>query len=561
MRTPEGLAVGRLLSWTALMVTLVVTPWASYDPINVPKLAVISIAGFIAFGALMANWAIWLKKEYRVFVILACGFFVHLTVVLVVSGRNIYQEFFGASGRSTGYLAYVALLMLFVSAGLLASSENLKRVFRSLIIAGILSIAYGLLQTLNLDPAAWSNPYSPVIGFLGNPNFQSSFLGFTGIALFSISLSNKTKRYQLVINYLVLALCLFTIKETDSQQGFLVLIGGSSIVFLIWVKHSRFNFLTVPSLALVFLSVFLATIGSLNKGPLASLLYKDSVTYRGDYWRAGWKMTLEHPLFGVGLDSYGDWYRRARSLEATLRRGPEIVSNAAHNVFLDFSSTGGFPLLLIYLAMMFLALRAGVKYFSRTRDFDPIFTGLFAVWVAYQAQSLISLNQLGLAIWGWIISGLLIGYEINTRPNVSEPQTANSKKVKSLEQRKNERLKASSILGMFIGLIFGIILGIQPLVASAKYKAAIESGNSQTYIDSVNVFPKDFIRTVQVVQNLENYGFKDQAVEIIRPAAILFPDSYEIWNAFSQLSKATAEELERALKEMKRLDPNNPNLR
>lgn len=561
MRTPEGLAVGRLLSWTALMVTLVVTPWASYDPINVPKLAVISIAGFIAFGALMANRVIWLKKEFRVFVILACGFFVHLTVVLVVSGTNVYQEFFGASGRSTGYLAYVALLMLLVSAGLSASSENLQRVFRSLIIAGILSIAYGLLQTLNLDPAAWSNPYSPVIGFLGNPNFQSSFLGFTGIALFSISLSNKRKSYQLVINYLVLALCLFTIKETDSQQGFLVLVGGSSIIFLIWVRHSRFKFLKVPSFALVLLSVFFASIGSLNKGPLASLLYKDSVTYRGDYWRAGWKMTLEHPLFGVGLDSYGDWYRRARSIEATLRRGPEIVSNAAHNVFLDFSSTGGFPLLLIYLAMMVLALRAGVKFFSRTLDFDPIFSGLFAVWVAYQAQSLISLNQLGLAIWGWIISGLLIGYEINTRPNVTEPQTANARKVKGLEHRKIERLKASSILGMFIGLIFGITVGIQPLVASAKYKTAIESGNSQTYLDSVNVFPKDFIRTVQVVQNLENYGFKDQAVEVIRPAVILFPDSYEIWNAFSQLSKATSEELERALKEMKRLDPNNPKLR
>jgi hypothetical protein len=83
---------------------------------------------------------------------------------------------------------------------------------------------------------------------------------------------------------------------------------------------------------------------------------------------------------------------------------------------LDFSSNGGFPLVLIYLTLMVLVVISAVKLLKRSNGFDPAVAGLIAVWIAYQAQSIISLNQLGLAVWGWIISGLIIGYEINTRP-------------------------------------------------------------------------------------------------------------------------------------------------
>jgi O-antigen ligase len=561
MKKSETALIGRLLSWTAVLATLLVTPWASYDPINVPKLAILVAGGFAALGVLLANRADISKNDYRLFFILASGFFIHLTAVLIFSGTNVYQEFFGASGRSTGYLAYVALLLLYVCAGLSANIEVLKKFFWSLHIAGMLSVAYGLLQALGLDPANWSNPYSPVIGFLGNPNFQSSFIGFTGIAIFSNSLSSKMKIYVRIFNYLFLFLCVLVIKETDSQQGFLVLLGGIAIVLLMWLRQSTIKFLTIPYMAIAILGTLLVLAGSLNKGPLAFLIYKQSVTYRGDYWRAGWKMTVEHPIFGIGLDSYGDWYRRTRSLEATLRRGPEIVSNAAHNVLLDLSSTGGLPLVAIYLLMMLLSLRAGIKFLARTQNFDPIFTGLFAVWVAYQAQSIISLNQLGLAIWGWIISGLLVGYEINSRAKSDALPPKNSRRNKSKVDLKSQRIRASSVLGISLGMTVGLILGMQPLIASVKYKSAIESGNSKAYMDSANLFPKDFIRIVQVVQNLENYGFSNEAIEIARPASRIFPDSFEIWNVYSQLSKASPEELALALRQMRRLDPNNPNLK
>ena len=391
----ESSAIGRVIGWTAILATLAITPWASFDPINVPKLAVIAIGGFITLGALLFNAKASFDRPQRTALFIIGIFVLDLTVVLFFAGTNFYQEFFGTYGRSTGFIAYVALAALMLGAVVIASAKFVLTFTRFLLIAGGLSIGYGLLQAIGADPIKWVNQYSPVIGFLGNPNFESSFVGFSGVLAFGFICAQGIKN-SLRIGYVAyLLLAIFVIIKTDSQQGLLVLAGGIAIVGMIWLSRSRFKVATIPALAVSGIGAVFVALGSLNSGPLASLLYKASVTYRGDYWRAGWKMTTEHPFLGVGLDSYGDWYRRARTLEATLRRGPEVTSNAAHNVLLDFSSNGGFPLVLIYLALMVLVVISGARLLKRSNGFDPAIAGLIAVWIAYQAQSIISLNQLG----------------------------------------------------------------------------------------------------------------------------------------------------------------------
>jgi hypothetical protein len=297
-------------------------------------------------------------------------------------------------------------------------------------------------------------------------------------------------------------------------------------------------------------------LGTLNKGPLASLLYKDSVTYRGDYWRAGWKMTLENPIFGVGFDSYGDWYRRSRTIEATLRRGPDVTSNAAHNVFLDISSYGGFPLVLIYIALMVLVAISAVKVIKRSQGFNVRFVGLVAGWVAFQAQSIISINQIGLALWGWVLSGLIIGYEINTRGGevVVEKKTGKS-------ATKAVQTSASTSLAMFVGLIIGVLVGMPPYLASAKYKGALETSNPTVIQEAAYIWPIDYSRMIQVAMTLNDNKFEDQALQVAVDAVERFPDNYSVWSTLSVMKKATEEQKAEALVQMKRLDPLNPTLK
>ena len=562
MRAPESLAIGRLLGWTAMIATLAIMPQFSYDPINLPKLAVISVGGFMALGALVNNRKSFLDPRSRLIQVTCLAFILDLFLVLLISGTNTAQEFFGTFGRSTGLVAYLSLCFLLIAGVMVASSQVISCFAWFLLVTGGLSIAYGIIQTLGADPVKWVNQYSAVIGFLGNPNFQSSFIGMSGVLAISMLLDGHKQKIARLGYFGYVALALFVIKETNSQQGFLVFAGGSMLVILIWISKSRLKTLTIPALISSGIGLALVTLGSLNMGPLAGLLYKDSVAYRGDYWRAGWEMSLQHPYFGVGLDSYGDWYRRTRSLTATLRRGPEITSNASHNVFIDFSANGGFPLAAIYLLMMLLVVVSAVKLLRRSKTFDPVVTGLIAVWIAYQAQSVISLNQLGLAVWGWIISGLIIGYEIQSRTGLPlDPAKKMIKKGRSASEITKNKVASKTLIGVFVGMLIGLLVGLPPLVSSVKFRSALASGDAVVVEQAAYIWPIEPFHMGQVSGLLIGNKVEAQGLKVALDAVERFPDRFELWALLAKIPSATAEQKAQALAQMKRLDPNNPNLK
>jgi hypothetical protein len=441
-----------------------------------------------------------------------------------------------------------------------ASEILLRKIAWFLLGTGALSVAYGLLQSADRDPIEWANQYSPVIGFLGNPNFQSSFVALTGVLAFSMACSNSMKTTNRLgyLTYIIAAV--FVIIKTNSQQGILVFAGGTAIIALIRISKSRVQLLLIPAIIIGVTGFLLSVLGSLNSGPLAGLLYKESVTYRGDYWRAGWKMVSQQPIFGIGLDSYGNWYRRAKTVEATLRRGPDVYSNSAHNVFIDFASNGGLPLALIYLGMMTLVVRAAIILVKRIHDFDPVVIGLIAVWFAYLAQSIISLNQIGLAVWGWIISGLIIGYEINTR-TAHELKKQNEKSGRRASVKQSSRPTPKILRGMFIGLLVGLILGLPPLLASTQFKAALESGSLQIVENAANIQPESCEYRIQVAMILVNNNLESQALNVLQSGKGKFPDCFALWQLVSKLSSSNSAQIAEAKAQMKRLDPLNPNLK
>jgi O-antigen ligase len=555
MREKVESTLGKVLVWALVAVTLLVTPLWSLDPINPIKMLAVSAVGFMGLGVLLANQKLLQLGRFKVPLVLISGFMVWQLVVFVVSGGEKLQQLFGTTGRNTGLITYLAFSILFVVAMAASNSIFLSRILLVALVVGMASLGYGVVQALGGDPFDWVNPYSPVFGFLGNPNFQSSLLGILGAVVFTQLLSGSVK-IQIKGAFLVyLLITVYVIKETDSQQGFLVLLIGSAVSLGVFVnQRSKALGYSYVGLAVVgFVGVLL---GTLNKGPLASLLYKDSVTYRGDYWRAGWKMTVENPVFGVGLDSYGDWYRRSRTIEATLRRGPDVTSNAAHNVFLDISSYGGFPLVLIYLALMALVVVAAVKVIKRSQGFNPGFVGLVAGWVAFQAQSIISINQIGLALWGWVLSGLIIGYEINTRGGkvVVEKKTGKS-------ATKGVQTSASTSLAIFVGLIIGVVVGMPPYLASAKYKGALETSDPTVIQEAAYIWPTDSSKMIQVAGILNQNKLSDLGLVVALDATRKFPNDYGTWATLNAMTTATVDQKALAQKEMKRLDPLNPTLK
>ena len=212
--------------------------------------------------------------------------------------------------------------------------------------------------------------------------------------------------------------------------------------------------------------------------------------------------------------------------------------------------------------MLGLVLVSAWKVLRRSNSFDPFFSGLFAVWIAYQAQSIISLNQLGLAVWGWIISGLIIGYEINTREATADVTPKQGlKKGRNVAVSAHNKVSAGVLVGMFVGGLLGLVIGLQPLIASSKFLSALNSNDPKLVQQAAYVSPLDANYMYRVADILANNKLVSEAVAVSNDSLKHFKDDYPLWAFRSRIQGLPQEEIDRALREMKRLDPNNPNLK
>ena len=538
---------GYLIAFSLAVVTIAVTPTLNFDPINVPKLWVLLILSFGILGLILSDLRSFLNRDKWPVLITGFSFLIFMLISLLFSNSPLNQQIFGTYGRNTGFLAYVAFVLLFMGSAAITSIDIKRPIIIGISIAFGINLIYGLFQAFGKDPFEWSNPYTPVIGTLGNPNFAAAFLAI-GMAFalpFAFAKEVSTKSKLLVI--LCIPIVLIDILKSNAQQGIVVLAISFGLIGYFILK-SKVNKSAIRISYLVFgLSIgLLGILGTLQKGPLASLLYKPSVTYRGDYWHAGIKMFLTHPWFGVGLDSYGDYYRASRSLEATLRRGPSIVSNAAHNVFIDVLATAGIFTFLAYVSIIVLGLRAAYKISKRTVEFDPFFVGIFCAWIGYLVQSAISINNIALGIWGWVLPGILISME---RWNLN---TKNERNIKTID---------FSGMTMGIGLVIGAVIGYLPFQADSTFLSALESRNANQIYEAAHKWPTDTYRYLYAAQLFDQNKIPDKAVSLARDAIKINTRSYEAWAYIYKSNLITANEKREILDKIKILDPNNPNLK
>lgn len=522
-----------------------ITPFFSYDPFNIPKFALIVVFASIASLLLIFNRKSLFSNLHIPILICSAFFLIWALLSSIFSSTNMTETFYGVTGRQTGFLTYASFIVIFILAIIVSSDLVVERIIKILVMCGVLTSIYGVIQFFNLDFFDWINPYSPVIGFFGNPNFQSSFLGISIVGAFSlIKFTNKS---LLILNVLCITTLIYGIYLTQSRQGYLVMLSGIAISIFFKLQFGLKNKLwLVLYFVIILIAALSAILDMLQKSPWKPFIYKDSVTYRGDFWRSGWQMTLDNPVFGVGLDGYRDNYRIYKDMAAALRPIPDAVVDSAHNVFLDISSGGGFPLLIAYSGIIFYTLLSVLRIFRRLKTHKMILVSVFSCWVAFTTQSLISMNNIGVAIWGWTFSGLLVGYEINTRQDQVRAQN-----FKSIDLT----------LGKSLGLIIGAIIVLPQVVVDTQFKNAVESKNYSKIYQNALQWPQSIRRITLIAEDLSVAGFPVQSRELIIQAIKLNPRNFEAWLLFARLPNSTEEEVNFALKKLRELDPLNPGLK
>ena len=274
------------------------------------------------------------------------------------------------------------------------------------------------------------------------------------------------------------------------------------------------------------------------------------------------EMGNSHPFTGVGMDTYGDWYRRVRPPVALIDTpGIHTMSNVSHNVVIDFFASGGYPLLLSYLGIIAFGALSIIKITRRKADYDRVFVALTTGWLGYEVQSFISINQIGLVIWGWILTGLLVAYERATRDSSSGESSGKPKEIKRAARKQETYISPQLIAG--IGAIIGILISIPPFSADAKWFSATRSHDAakvEVALTPSYFAPADSTRYAQAVALFQTSNLQDLAYKYAVIAVKFNPDYFDAWKQLYFLPKASDAEKAAALSNMKRLDPKNPDV-
>jgi O-antigen ligase len=533
------------------------------DPVNVPKLMVLGGVAIAALSVAVSRGWKMLFQEARVAMVLTVLFLLASINAIANSTGPLTQNIYGVYGRNTGFITYLLLIFVFLATLILRREASFRWLIRGLLISGVINVLYCFWALQFGDFIPWNNPYGEILGTFGNPNFIGAFLGIFTSVLIAYSIRGNVKWYYRLGIVAIFLVALYEIVESSAIQGRVVAAGGLAIIGFYYIR-SRFKGIVLPALysfGVIFAGI-VALLGALQIGPLTKFIYKTSVSLRGEYWQAGWNMALEKPITGIGFDTYGDWYRRARDTQALILPGPKVTTNAAHNVPFDVLAFGGWPLFLVYLGFIALVVIAIVKYTFKVRQYDPIFVSLLVGWICYQVQSIISINQIGLAIWGWLLGGALIAYVKSNLSNEADQTVAKTEPIGRKTAKKAESVVSAQLLAS-VGAVVGLLIASPPYSADAKWRSALSSSNVQKVEEALTpayLNPVNSYKYTYAVQLLENNKLYDLAYKYGKIAVEFNPDNFDSWRVFYILSKATPEERANALVQMKRLDPNNPDV-
>jgi tetratricopeptide (TPR) repeat protein len=124
------------------------------------------------------------------------------------------------------------------------------------------------------------------------------------------------------------------------------------------------------------------------------------------FWNVAVDMIKSNPIFGVGVDSYGDWFGRFSLFEQNQSYSYSGTSNNAHSVLLQISSTTGLITGLSYLLFLIIVFYRAIQN-CKLYSGNITFYALFTVWLLWVIQSFFSIDNLGVSIWGWSVSGII----------------------------------------------------------------------------------------------------------------------------------------------------------
>lgn len=404
----------RTLLRAGLLLSPVIFYRGTVDVFNLVKITTLWVLGL---GAL----ALWIASavERRVFVPrmrLAVPALVFLAgaALATVFSQNPALSLVGLYHRYGGlipFALYAAVALTLV--GLYWERPgDLREIANTATAASVVMAAYVLIQAAGQDWIQWKDaagrpPEFPV-GTMGNSNFAGGYLGI--VAPFFLY-SALTVRREIWRNVALVALGfdLLALWFTQTRGGMIA--AGAGLLTVALMSRDRLPawgraaLMAVPVLAVLVAVLVVWHPGSERPpGPLSRIetFRTGTLVIRSYYWGTAWRIFLDHPLLGTGLDTYFANYPRYRSPADGAELGL-VITDKPHNIYLEYAANAGIVGVGSYLALVGMGVWFGYR---RRRSVDGpellLVSSFVGVLAGYLAQGVFSIDVPPLAAMGWV---------------------------------------------------------------------------------------------------------------------------------------------------------------
>lgn len=536
----------KLISNCSVFITLLITPWFNKDSMVIGKqVSLVILCAYLLPMAISESKKLLKIIQGKLFVFILLSLLVQMALVVLISEAPIEQQFFGRTGRLLGFVTYLSFYVVLISVTNFISQSSLDYLLKAFGLCGIVVCAYSIFQSYNLDFFQWEKRTNSVIGTIGNPNYISALAASIALPVLYLTYNWNKSRF---LSLAVITFSVYSIYRTESIQGYLALIVGLScftIYFLIFNKI-KYLFVLIP---LLIISFAIILNGALGRGPLSSFLYKPSVQSRGDFWRSAIATANDNPIFGVGIDSFGDYFLMYRDGVAAGHSFAEYT-DSAHNFILDFAAQGGYIFAFLNLMIIIFTLYSFIVYNVINRKFDFKIIALFSAWLSLQSTFFVSPISIPLMLWSMVFAGAINGIflrQINQSKLVVE-----SKNSYSFTQFMSLVLILMTTAVMF-----------PSFNTDRLYLKSLQNNDGNLGIKVVDMFPRSSARYSTVGRLLFESGGSQlpYSLTVAKKALEFNSNNVSAWALILVNPIATPNERLRAKKEILRLDPYNKEIK
>ena len=535
--TRTEVRAARLLVATAVILTGTVFLPSALDPINVPKLTCLLLATIAVAAAVVSNAvrnrtvdvASGLPALVAVLLLAAFGL---AAIVAPYSTPAVL----GVPGRNSGLLAYGSAVILYWLTLTIFTPSSAAILAVSLEVSGLLTASYGLLQRLGIDTIAWSNPFNPIIASLGNPDFASGYLGIAVPVCAWGALWTGWSRPLRIGSGAVGVLCFLVAVLSQAVQGPMAAAAGLAVFAVALLLNAedpkrRQGLVGLGALGAVGIAVIAA--GFAGVGPARSFFSGVSFDARACYWRGAVTMWRRSPITGIGLDSFGEYWRRDQPLYCPRLLGPENYSDAAHSVPLQYLAQGGIILVAAYALFTAVVVLSIVRGLTRLSGQPRLLLGgLAGSWLAYRVQSSVSIDQVPLLLLDYLLGAAVIVTAGNARVRRvrlpgAPPETPVRRRGRQAgpELRRLNVLDAWMLGGITVISLVLIWLAVMPLRASRAARqgdVALAFGHGDAavaaYTKAIRLEPGVGVYRTRLGQLYQRSGQAAKAVPIYQQA-------------------------------------------